>query len=199
MFFEPKKGDHGLPHDPFKAIVAPRPIGWISSLDAEGRVNLAPYSFFNAVASSPPIVMFSSEGWKDSVANVQATGEFVCNLATWDLREPMNRTSALLPHGESEFEAAGLETAPSRLVKPPRVAAAPAALECKMLKSDELAGLDGKPVERWVTFGEVVGIHVNEDFLTDDRFDMTKARTIARCGHMDYAVVDALFAMPRPG
>ncbi len=198
MFFEPKRGDHGLPHDPFKAIVAPRPIGWISSLDAQGRVNLAPYSYFNAVASRPPIVMFSSEGWKHSVANVQATGEFVCSLATWEMREAMNRTSAPLPEGESEFEAAGLETAPSRLVKPPRVAAAPAALECKLVKSEELSGLDG-PIGRWVTFGEVVGIHVNDDFITDGCFDMAKARTIARCGYRDYAVVDAVFQMVRPG
>jgi len=116
--------DHGLPHDPFKALVAPRPIGWIGTLDAEGRANLAPYSFFNAVGDRPPLVMFSSAGFKHSQANVEATGEFTCSLATWDLREAMNQTSAPLPPDIDEFEYAGLEKAASRFVKPPRVAAA---------------------------------------------------------------------------
>ena len=127
-FYEPAKGHH-LPHDPFKAIVAPRPIGWISTCDAEGHVNLAPYSFFNAVSERPPMVMFSSGGFKDTVANIQATGEFVCNLVTRALAEKMNLTSASLPHGASEFEFADLTAASSRMVKPPRVAASPAALE----------------------------------------------------------------------
>lgn len=199
MFYETAKRDHGLPFDPFKAIVAPRPIGWISSLDAEGRGNLAPYSFFNAVSSRPDIVMFSSAGWKDSVANIQATGEFVCNLATWELREAMNLSSAGLPHSESEFEAAGLQPAPSRLVKPPRVAAAPAALECKHLKTEELYTHDGKSAGHWMTLGEVIGVYIGDDFITDGRFDMAKAKTIARCGYHDYAAVEALFAMQRPG
>lgn len=199
MFYQTKDRDHGLPFDPFKAIVAPRPIGWISSVDAEGRVNLAPYSFFNAVSSRPDIVMFSSAGWKDSIANVQASGEFVCNLTTWELREAVNISSATLPHGESEFEATGLKTAPSRLVKPPRVAAAPAALECKLLKLEELFGLDGQSANHFVGFGEVVGVHIADDHIRDGRFDMTKAKTIARCGYHDYAVVEALFEMVRPG
>jgi flavin reductase (DIM6/NTAB) family NADH-FMN oxidoreductase RutF len=198
LFYEPRVGDHGLAFDPFKAIVAPRPIGWISSLDGEGQVNLAPYSFFNAVASRPHIVMFSSAGRKDSIANVEATGEFVCNLATWELREAVNLSSATLPHGESEFAATGLKTAPSRLVKPPRVAEAPAALECKLLKSEELFGLDGRSSGNWVAFGEVVGIYVADGFIRDGRFDMTSARSIARCGYMDYAVVETLFEMERP-
>lgn len=199
MFYEPMRGDHGLPHDPFKAIVAPRPIGWISSLDAEGRTNLAPYSFFNAISSRPHIVMFSSDGRKDSVSNIEATREFVCNLATWDLRDAMNQSSARLPHETSEFDTTGLATAPSRLIKPPRVAAAAAALECKLIKTDDIEGLDGKWSGNVVVYGEVVGIHIEERFIKDGRFDMAAARTIARCGYMDYAVVDAVFAMERPG
>src|SRR5437764_4581470 len=131
-FYEPRLG-HGLPHDPFKAIVAPRPIGWISTTDPDGRVNLAPYSFFNAFCDAPPIVGFSSSGRKDSQRNVEATGEFVANLATRRQAEAVNLTSAALPHGVNEFEAAGLAAAPSRLVKPPRVADAPAALERRLL------------------------------------------------------------------
>ncbi len=198
MFYTPQLGDHGLRFDPFKAIVAPRPIGWISSLDAEGRPNLAPYSFFNAISSRPHIVMFGSDGRKHSIANIEATGEFVCSLATWELREAVNATSAPFPQGVSEFEAVGLEPAPSNLVKPPRVAKAPAALECRLIKTDAIPGLDGNPSGAIVAFGEVVGIHVDEAFIRDGRFDMTIARTIARCGYMDYAVVETLFQMQRP-
>ncbi|HWT31801.1 MAG TPA: flavin reductase family protein [Propylenella sp.] len=198
MFYTPRLGDHGLRFDPFKAIVAPRPIGWISSLDVEGRPNLAPYSFFNAIQSRPHIVMFGSDGRKHSVANIEATGEFVCNLATWELRNEVNATSAPLPAGVNEFVAAGLEAAPSRFVKPPRVARAPAALECKLIKTDAIAGLDGQPSGAIVVFGEVVGIHIDEACIRDGRFDMTAARSIARCGYMDYAVVDSLFQMKRP-
>ena len=198
MFHEPRLGDHGLRFDPFKAIVAPRPIGWISSLDPQGRPNLAPYSFFNAISQRPHLVMFASTGRKHSVANIEATGEFVCNLATWDLREAVNVSSAGLPAGDSEFEAAGLEGVPSRLVTPPRVAGAAAALECKLIKSEEIADLAGRPSGTYVVFGEVVGIHVDDRFIRNGRFDMAAARTIARCGYMDYAVVDALFQMQRP-
>jgi flavin reductase (DIM6/NTAB) family NADH-FMN oxidoreductase RutF len=198
MFYVPADGDHGLPHDPFKAIVAPRPIGWISSVDADGRPNLAPYSFFNAISAKPHIVMFSSTGRKDSLRNIEATGEFVCNLATWDLRDEMNLSSATLPSGESEFQFAGLTPVPSRLVRPPRVEGAAAAMECRLLKTDPIAGLDGKPSGSTVVYGEVVGIHVDERFIRDGQFDMAAARTIARCGYMDYAVVDSLFTMKRP-
>jgi flavin reductase (DIM6/NTAB) family NADH-FMN oxidoreductase RutF len=198
MFYHPMQGDHGLPFDPFKAIVAPRPIGWISSLDAQGRPNLAPYSFFNAVSAQPHIVMFSSTGEKDSVTNIEATGDFVCNLATWDLREAMNETSAALPRGVSEFSVAGLEMAPSRTVKAPRVAAAVAALECKHLKSDRIADLTGQWSGSVVVFGEVTGVYIDDDHIRDGRFVMSDARTIARCGYRDYAVVDGLFEMSRP-
>jgi flavin reductase (DIM6/NTAB) family NADH-FMN oxidoreductase RutF len=198
MFYVPAEGDHGLPHDPFKAIVAPRPIGWISTLDAQGRPNLAPYSFFNAISANPHIVMFSSTGRKHSVSNIEATGEFVCNLATWDFREAMNETSATLAEGDNEFDFAGLSPLPSRLVAPPRVEGAAAAMECRLIKTDPIAGLDGKPSGSTVVYGEVVGIHIDERFIRDGLFDMTAARTIARCGYMDYAVVDELFRMKRP-
>jgi flavin reductase (DIM6/NTAB) family NADH-FMN oxidoreductase RutF len=199
MFYDAVKNDHGLRFDPFKAIVAPRPIGWVTSMNAKGDINLAPYSFFNGINSRPALVMFSSEGLKDSVSFIAETGEFVCNLATWDLREAVNLSSATLPRGMSEFETTGLGTAPSRLVKPPRVADAPAALECKLLKIDEIFGLDGRSSGAFVTFGEVVGIHIGDEFIRDGRFDMTKAKTIARCGYMDYAVVEEVFQMRRPG
>ena len=198
MFYEPRRGDHGLRFDPFKAIVAPRPIGWISSLDGEGRPNLAPYSFFNAISARPHIVMFASTGRKHSVSNIEATGEFVCSLATWDFREAVNATSAGIPAGRSEFDLAGLRTAPSRMVKPPRVADAAAALECRLLKSEAILALDGRPSGTIVVYGEVVGIHVDERFIVGGRFDIAAARTIARCGYMDYAVVDSVFQMQRP-
>lgn len=198
MFYETRKNDHGLPHDPFKAIVAPRPIGWISSLDGEGRVNLAPYSFFNAVSTRPPIVAFSSEGMKDSSSNIAQTGEFVASLATWDLREAMNRTSARLERGRNEFAFAGLEQAPSRLVKPPRVAASPAAFECRLIRVIHLTDAAGRPTDNHLVLGEVVGVHIDERFIRDGRFDTALAKPIARCGYRDYAVVESLFEMVRP-
>jgi flavin reductase (DIM6/NTAB) family NADH-FMN oxidoreductase RutF len=197
-FYEPKHG-HRLPHDPFKALVAPRPIGWISTVDADGRVNLAPYSFFNAFCESPPIIGFSSGGRKDSQRNIEATGEFVANLVTRKHAEAMNLTSAPLPAGANEMEFAGLAAAPSRLVKPPRVADAPAALECKLLLTLPLKDLDGRPTPNTLILGQVVGIHIDEAFLKDGRFDITLARTIARCGYQgDYAEVATLFEMLRP-
>jgi flavin reductase (DIM6/NTAB) family NADH-FMN oxidoreductase RutF len=197
-FYEPRHG-HGLPHDPFKAIVAPRPIGWISTVDADGRVNLAPYSFFNAFCEAPPIVGFWSGGRKDSLRNAEATGEFVVNLATRRHAEAMNLTSAPLPPGVSEFDAAGLAQAPSRLVRPPRVADAPAALECKVVLVLPLKGLDGAPTPSTLVLGQVVGVHIDRAFLKDGQFDLVAAGTIARCGYRgDYAQVTALFEMLRP-
>jgi flavin reductase (DIM6/NTAB) family NADH-FMN oxidoreductase RutF len=196
MFYEPPH--HGLPYDPFKAIIAPRPIGWISTLDAAGRPNLAPYSFFNAVHSRPPILAFTSEGWKHSVANAVATGEFVFNLCTEALFPAMNASSAALPEGASEFEAAGIEAAPSRLVKPPRVAASPAALECRVVHHMEIRDVEGRPVDGWIVLGQVVGVHIAEGFIRDGRFDTAKARPLARCGYRDYAVVTELFEALRP-
>src|SRR5258708_4967453 len=144
MFYEPRKRNHGLAHDPFNAIVAPRPIGWITSMSAKGEINLAPYSFFNGLSAEPPIVMFCSEGRKDSVVFVEETKEFVCNLATWDLRNQMNTTSGPYPRGVDEMKEAGLDPAPSILVKPPRVKASPRAMECRRMRTARLHALDGQ-------------------------------------------------------
>src|SRR5579862_4917701 len=147
MFYEPDKRDPRLTHDPFKAIVAPRPIGWVTSINIKGDINLAPYSYFNGVSSKPNVVMFSSEGLKDSASFIAETREFVCNLATWDLREAMNATSAPLARGVNEMERAGLEPAPSRIVKPPRVKASPCALECKRIKIISIEDIDSKRLD----------------------------------------------------
>jgi len=199
MFYEPDKRDRSrLKYDPFKAIVAPRPIGWITSMSRKGEVNLAPYSFFNGVCSRPNLVMFASEGRKDSVSFISETGEFVCNLATWDLREAMNATSAPLARGVSEMERAGLAPAPSRLVKPPRVAASPCALECKLIKIVAMETFDHSHVDCHVVFGQVIGVHIDDRFIVDGRLDTAALRPIARCGYDDYAVVESVFAMQRP-
>jgi flavin reductase (DIM6/NTAB) family NADH-FMN oxidoreductase RutF len=198
MFYATDKPDHGLPHDPFKAIVAPRPIGWITSMSRKGDINLAPYSFFNGVSTRPPIVCFSSEGRKDSVAFAEETGEFVCNLATWDLRFAMNDTSAPFPRGVDEMLAAGLTPAPSRLVKPPRVAQAPCAMECKLLQIVTLNDVDGRALDRHVVFGQVVGVYIDERFIKDGLLDTAAMRPIARCGYADYSVVEEVFSMTRP-
>jgi flavin reductase (DIM6/NTAB) family NADH-FMN oxidoreductase RutF len=198
MFYQPKSG-HGLPHDPFKAIIAPRPIGWISTIDPQGRYNLAPYSFFNAISTQPPMLAFSSEGLKDSVRNAEATGEFVFNLATAALAEPMNQSSARVPPEVDEFELTGLAAAPCRLVRPPRVAASPAALECKVVDLLHLRDLDGNAVERYLTIGQVVGVHIDEAYLVDGLFDTARAVPLARCGYRDFAAVTSVFAMLRPG
>jgi flavin reductase (DIM6/NTAB) family NADH-FMN oxidoreductase RutF len=200
MFYEPDKRDRKLlPHDPFKAIVAPRPIGWITSISLKGNVNLAPYSFFNGVNSRPNLVMFGSEGFKDSVTNITETGEFVCNLATWDLRDAMNATSAPLPHGINEMERAGLGPAPSRIVKPPRVAASPCALECKLTRVIPMTTATGEPVDCHVVFGEVVGVHIDDRFVASGLLDTAAMKPIARCGYDQYAVVTSVFSMTRPG
>jgi flavin reductase (DIM6/NTAB) family NADH-FMN oxidoreductase RutF len=199
MFYEPDKRDKSrLPHDPFKAIVAPRPIGWITSISLKGEVNLAPYSYFNGVNSRANLVMFASEGRKDSLNNIAETGEFVCSLATWDLRDAMNATAAPLPHGVNEMERAGLQAAPSKLVKPPRVAASPCALECKLIKIFALETADGKPVDGHAVFGQVVGVHIDDRFIVDGMLDTAAMKPIARCGYDQYAVVESVFSMTRP-
>ncbi len=197
-FYEPSKG-HRLPHSPFKAIVAPRPIGWISTVDPQGRVNLAPYSFFNALCETPPIIGFSSKGRKDTLRNAQSSGEFVANLATYALAAQMNLSAAELPFGEDEMRLAGLDAAPSTMVKPPRVAASPAALECKLLSITELHDLDGKAVDWFLITGQVVGVHIDPMYLRDGLFDTAMARNIARCGYRGYyAETDKLFEIVRP-
>ena len=201
MFYEPSKSNHGLSRDPFKAIIAPRPIGWISSRSAKGEINLAPYSFFNGVSSDPPIVMFASEGRKDSLTFVEESGEFVCNLATWDLRHLMNATSGPFPRGVDEMKETGLESAPSMLVKAPRVQASPCALECKWLQTVHLKDMSNQDTDRYVVFGQVVGIHIDERFIKDGRLDTAAMRPIARAGYQEYFVStpETKFSMRRPG
>ena len=197
-FYEPKDG-HQLPHDPFKAIVAPRPIGWISTVDTQGRPNLAPYSFFNAFCENPPVVGFSSSGRKDSQTNAEETGEFVVNLATRRQAKAMSRTSAALPHEVNEFEVADLRAASSRLVRPPRVADAPAALECRLLLVLPITDLDGQSTPNTLILGQVVGVRIDPAFLKNGLFDIVAAGTIARCGYRgDYAEVTRVFEMLRP-
>ena len=199
MIYEPDKRDKAqLPNDPFKAIVAPRPIGWITSMSAKGEINLAPYSYFNGICSRPNLVMFSSEGHKDSVSFIAQTGEFVCNLATWDLREQMNATSAPLARGINEMERAGLAPAPSRLVKPPRVAASPCAFECKLLQIVPVNDVAGTALDCHVVLGQVIGVHIDDRFIAGGRLDTAALKPIARCGYDQYAVIESLFAMTRP-
>jgi flavin reductase (DIM6/NTAB) family NADH-FMN oxidoreductase RutF len=199
MFYE--VGGHkaaGLPHDPLKAIVAPRPIGWISTLDAERRPNLAPYSFFNMIQTHPPMVAFCSDTLKHSASNAIATGEFVVNLVTRPLFDAMNTSADAFAEGENEFEKAGLAMAPSRLVKPPRVAASPANLECKVLQHIELHDLQGRAIGGWMVLAQVVGVHIDEAMLTDGMFDTVKARAVARGGYRDYFEVTEAFTALRP-
>ena len=200
MFYRPEARDRALlPHDPFKALVAPRPIGWISSMSAAGALNLAPYSFFNALASAPVAILgFSSDGLKDSVSFIAETREFVWNMPTFALRDAMSASSAPLRRGESEFTYAGLATAPSSVVKAPRVAASPCALECRLLDIIRLKQLDGSPTDNHLVLGQVVGVHIDDAFIRDGRVDLAAMRPIARCGYADYAVVDELFSIARP-
>jgi flavin reductase (DIM6/NTAB) family NADH-FMN oxidoreductase RutF len=200
IFFEPQSRDKRLfPHDPFKALVVPRPIGWIATMSAKGEVNLAPYSYFNAFSSVPPIVGFSSEGEKDSSTFAMETGEFVWSMATWELRDEMNASAASLPRGQSEFTHAKLATAPSRLVKPPRVAASPASFECRVTEMVKLKDLDGSDSGRRLVLGRVVGVHLDERFVREGRVDSAAMRPIARGGYDEYSVVERVFSMPRPG
>ncbi len=198
MFYATADGHPGLALDPFKAIVAPRPIAWISTIDRTGAHNLAPYSFFNAVCSSPPLVIFSSEGWKDTLTAIADTGEYVVNLATHDRREAVNESSAPLPRGRSEFAHVGVTPAPSRLVRAPRVREAAASLECRVVEIVALAGLDGAATGNQMVIGQVVGVHIREDCLVDGRFDIVRAGTLGRCGYSDFVHVAEVFRMTRP-
>jgi flavin reductase (DIM6/NTAB) family NADH-FMN oxidoreductase RutF len=197
-FYEPARG-HGLPHDPFKAIVAPRPIGWISTRSRAGQVNLAPYSFFNAFCSNPPIIGFSSESYKDSIRNAEETGEFVANLVSKQLAAAMNRTSAPVDPAVDEMQLAGLAAAPCRLVAAPRVADAPAALECRLLQVVRLRDLHGNELNTYLVLGQVVGVHIDPHYLRDGRFDLVAAQPVMRAGYRDdYVEVGAMFGMVRP-
>jgi len=199
MFYEPKNG-HGLSHNPFNAIVTPRPIGWISTRDARGIDNLAPYSFFNAVAYVPPQVMFASTaskadqiGTKDSVANIRETGVFCVNIVEYAMRDAMNATSATLGKEVDEFAHAGLDKAACETIACARVALAPAALECKVT---QILTLEGD--ENYAVFGEVVGVHMRDDCLVDGRFDITTYHPLSRLGYRDYTIIRDLFTLSRP-
>ena len=199
-YYEPRNG-HGLRHDPFNAIIAPRPIGWISSRDAKGHVNLAPYSFFNGFCYTPPIIGFSSTSWKDSVGNIEETGEFVWNLATRDLAKQMNLTAAHVAHDVSEFEIARLTEAPCNLVGVPRVAESPVSFECKLSQIVQLQGADGRKAQAWLVLGEVVAVHIDKALIKDGVYQTALARPIVRAGRKgDYFEIrpDAMFEMPRP-
>ena len=206
MFYEPKKKNHGLSKNPFNSLVIPRPIGWISTVDKIGVFNLAPYSFFNAVSYSPPTVMFSSgmgstdDRMKDSARNVESTGEFVCNLANWETREQMNQSSATLPPESDEIELTKLTPIPSSLISAPRIKEAPVHLECKYIKTVEMPGWNESDFYK-VIFGEVIGIHIKDEFITDEGLvDIAKMIPIGRLGYNDYAKVsiDSIFTLDRP-
>ncbi|NRP18761.1 hypothetical protein LPJGGPFB_02004 [Ensifer adhaerens] len=198
MFYDTAANRHGLPHDPFKAIVSPRPIGWIGTRAADGSLNVAPYSFFNAISDRPKLVMFSSSGYKDSVRNIEATGEFTASFASRNLSEAVNKTSIAAPHGESEFAIAGLTPVDGTLVKAPFVGEAYAALECRMTEMFQPKGLDGEPSDNYVVIGQVVGIHIRDEAIRDGRFDMATVRPLARLGYMDYCDGGDVFQMVRP-
>lgn len=207
MFYEPKNGDHGLPKNPFNSLVIPRPIGWISTVDGAGNVNLAPYSFFNAVSYRPPTVMFSAgygavedDTLKDTLRNALDTGEFVHSVSTWATREAMNTTSASVKKDVDEFATAGLTPLPSKLVKPPRVAESPVHFECKVVGSYEVP--HGTLADRYtVVFGEVVGIHIDDALITaEGLIDVAKLKPLGRLGYQDYVTVTGaeIFTMERP-
>ena len=198
MNYDPRTEPHNLAHDPVTSLVVPRPIGWITTVSVAGVVNLAPYSFFNLVAGRrQPFVMFSSSGRKHTQRNAEITGEFVYNLATYDLRTQMNETAANLDETISEPEIAGLVMAPSRAMKPPRVALSPVALECKYCQTVVLADSDGKKTENSVVIGEVINIYIDDRVIVDGMLDTRRMQPVARLGYMDYCVVDDLFTMQR--
>jgi len=199
-FYEPKDG-HRLAHDPLNAIVAPRPIGWVSTIGADGTANLAPYSFFNLFNYRPPIIGFSSTGRKDSLENARATGEFVWNLVTRELAEVMNASSAMVGPEVDEFALAGIDKAPSRLVAPPRVAASPVQFECRVTQIVQLQTHEGRELNQWLVMGEAVGIHIDPAMLEDGVYQTARAVPITRAGGpADYFAIteDALFRMRRP-
>ena len=200
MFYKPEDG-HGLPHNPFNSIVTPRPIGWISTRDADGRDNLAPYSFFNAVAYVPPQVMFSSTSTKqdrgdtkDSVANIRDTGVFCVNIVEYEMRDAMNQTSGAWDRTTDEFELAGIEKAECETIACSRVARAPANLECKLTQILQLPG-----AANFAVFGEVIGVHMRDDCLIDGMFDVLRYAPLTRLGYQDYSVIREKFSLKRPG
>ena len=198
MFYTPENRDPSLKYDPIKAIVAPRPIGWISTLSTQGVANLAPYSFFNAVGGMPPMLMFASEGFKDSAQNAVDTGEFVFNYASKSLSEEMNNSSSNAPKNVSEFEHYGIETAECKIIAPPRVANAHAAMECKVTSVVETNDVEGNLTGAVIIIGQVVGVHINDEVLRDGRFDVDLAQPVSRLGYMDFGLTSDLHEMLRP-
>lgn len=198
MFYETQSNSHGLAHDPFKAIVAPRPIGWIGTRSANGVNNLAPYSFFNAVGDKPKLVMFASSGRKDSLRNIEDTGVFTVSFVSRSLLKAMNESSAPVPPEVDEFTLSGLEAAEAQLVNAPYVRDAAAALECRATMITTLQDMEGKPTDSHMVVGQVVGIHIAERVVRNGRFDLALADPIMRLGYMDYAGIDALFELERP-
>nr|WP_250810644.1 flavin reductase family protein [Neorhizobium tomejilense] len=199
MFYTTDTNQHGLKHDPFKAIVAPRPIGWIGTKGRDGSMNLSPYSFFNAISEGPKLVMFSSSGRKHSLKNAEETGVFTASLASRHLAEQMNASSEPVPYGVSEFEVAGLTAKMAELIDAPYVGEAYTVLECRVTQVIQPVGLDGEPAEAYMVFGQVVGIHISEEILRGGRIDMGLARPIARMGYRDYADGGTgVFEMTRP-
>jgi flavin reductase (DIM6/NTAB) family NADH-FMN oxidoreductase RutF len=200
MYYDALENKHGLKHDPWKALAVPRPIGWVSSMSRDGIVNLAPYSFFNAVADRPHYVVLGSGGRKDSLRNIEDSGEFVCNVATYDLREHMNMTSATVPYGVDEFKIGKLTAAPCRQVKAPRIKEAAASFECRLHQVMPLPGAGKYQQSYFLAIGLVVGIHIDDRYIKDGLIDTAAMKPIARLGYMDYAVVSAdnMFAMNRP-
>lgn len=196
--YKPSAG-HGLAYDPLKAIVAPRPIAWISTIDGTGVCNLAPYSYFNLFSNDPPILGFGSQGRKDSLRNIEAMGEFVVNLATLELAAAMNISSLPVDADVDEFALARLGKLPSRQVRPPRVAGSPASLECKLTGLMPLTGLDGRAGEAVLVLGEIVQVHIETAYIVDGRFETARASPLARCGYLsDYMVGDSIYRLDRP-
>ena len=205
MFYDTARRDHGMTQDPLTALIVPRPIGWISTLDGQGRVNLAPYSFYNAVSASPPMVYFSTTGTygdnptKHSRRNAEETGEFVVNMVSAVLAKQMNITTSMVDYGVDEMKLAGLTPAPSRYVKPPRVAESPIALECKYWKTIEMPIEEGREKQQaTVVFGHVVGIHVDDSIVKNGRIDTLAFKPVARLGYSEYTTTENVWRMPRP-
>ena len=192
MYYDARKNDHGLQYDPMKAIVAPRPIGWISTLNEGGGVNLAPYSFFNLVSYRPHYVMFSSHGRKDSLRNAEREGEFVCSVATLHLFDEVNKTGASVAADVDEMQMANLESKPSQFVKPPRVAKSPASLECRYHQTVELPAADAQADPYLMVIGEVVGVYIDDKVLKDGRYSADMVKALGRLGYFDYTVAGAL-------
>lgn len=199
MFYTTDKNQHGMAHDPFKAIVAPRPIGWIGSKGSDGTLNLSPYSFFNAIADKPKLVMFSSSGQKDSLRNVRETGGFTASLVSRHLVDRMNASSAPVDYAVNEFALAGLTARTGEVVDAPYVAEALAALECRVTQIVQPHDIEGEAADSWVVFGQVMGIHIDDSIIREGRIDMGLARPVARMGYMDYADSGAdVFQLARP-